>query len=149
VSIEAQVSQTHVAEAASVYRGALDCKDGVETGITLTPAAVDKLSAIMEEKGVRQTHALRVFVQGSGCSGLQYGMAFDNNRRPIDRVFKQHGLDVILDSQSLQYMAGSEIDYVDGPTGGGFHIENPNAMALCGCGPRGEGGASGGCSGCR
>jgi iron-sulfur cluster assembly accessory protein len=135
MDVAMQRSETQVAEAALA-------------SITLTPAAVDKLSAIMEEKGVRETHGLRVFVQGGGCSGLQYGMAFDSNPRPIDHVFKQHGLDIILDPQSLQYMAGSEIDYVDGPTGGGFHIENPNASPSC-CSSGGESRASGGCGGCR
>ena len=120
--------------------------------ITLT-AAAEKLLAIMEEKGVRETHGLRVFVSGGGCSGLQYGMTFDNNPRAVDTVFEQHGLRVIIDPQSLHYMAGAEIDYVDSLMGGGFHIENPNAVSSCGCGHssarrerRAAGG--GGCSSC-
>jgi iron-sulfur cluster assembly protein len=109
-------------------------------GITLTQAAAEKLSVLMEQKGVRETHGLRVFVRGGGCSGLQYGMTFDSNPRPIDRVFEENGLRVIVDPQSLAYMAGSSIDYVDDPEGAGFHIENPNMLSSCG---------SGGCSGCR
>lgn len=108
--------------------------------VTLTQAAADKVAALMEEKGVRATHGLRVFIRGSSCSGLVYGMAFDGSPRPIDHVYEDHGVRVIVDPQSLQYMAGSSIDYVDDPAGGGFHIDNPNALALCG---------SGGCSGCR
>ncbi len=107
--------------------------------ITLTEAAAAKLEEIMNEKGVRETHGLRVFVSGSGCSGLQYGMTFDNNPRPVDAVFTQHGLRVIIDPQSLQYMTGSQIDFVDSEVGAGFHIDNPNSVSSC---------SSGGCSGC-
>lgn len=108
------------------------------TVITLTEKAAEKLAAIMDEKGVRETHGLRVFVNGGGCSGLQYGMTFDSNPRPIDAVFQQHGLRVIIDPQSLRYMEGASIDYVEDAEGSGFHIENPNAVSNCG----------GGCSGC-
>jgi len=122
--------------------------------ITLTETAAEKLAGIMDEKGVRETHGLRVFVSGGGCSGLQYGMTFDNNPRAVDHVFEQRGLRVIIDPQSLNYMAGAEIDYVDSLMGGGFHIENPNAVSSCGCGHsfRTEDGAAagggGGCSSC-
>lgn len=111
--------------------------------ITLTEAAADKLATIMTEKGVRETHGLRVFVSGGGCSGLQYGMTFDSNPRPIDHVFDQHGVRVIIDPQSLRYMEGASIDYVDSSMGGGFHIENPNAVASCG-----HSASGGGCRGC-
>lgn len=121
--------------------------------ITLTEAAARKLEEIMIQKGVRETHGLRVFVSGGGCSGLQYGMTFDSNPRPIDTVFMQHGLRVIIDPQSLIYMDGSNIDYVDSLMSGGFHIENPNAVASCGCGQSFRakdqaGGNGGGCNGC-
>jgi iron-sulfur cluster assembly accessory protein len=108
--------------------------------VTLTESAADKLIGIMNDKGVAETHGLRVFVSGSGCSGLQYGMTFDANTAPADLVMEQHGLRVIIDPQSLRYMTGASIDYVDDPSGGGFHIDNPNAAATC---------SSGGCSGCR
>ncbi len=118
--------------------------------ITLTEAAAEKLNGIMKEKGVRETHALRVFVSGGGCSGLQYGMTFDPNPRAIDTVVMQHGMRVVIDPQSLQYMGGSTIDYVDSLMGGGFHIENPNAVSACGCGQsfRTKDQAGGGCSSC-
>ena len=122
--------------------------------ITLTEAAAEKLNGIMTEKGVRETHGLRVFVSGGGCSGLQYGMTFDNNPREIDMVFTQHGMRVIVDPQSLQYMGGATIDFVDTLMGGGFHIENPNAVSSCGCGHSfktkdgAEAGGGGGCSSC-
>ena len=108
-------------------------------GITLTPLAAEKLGELMEQKGVRATHALRVFIRGGGCSGFQYGMTFDANPRPIDHVFEEHGVRVVVDPQSLQYMAGSSIDYIDGPEGGGFNIENPNMVSNC---------SSSGCSSC-
>jgi iron-sulfur cluster assembly protein len=107
--------------------------------ITLTPAAAVKLGELMEEKGVRETHALRVFIQGGGCSGFQYGMMFDGAPRPVDTLFEQHGLRVVIDPQSLQYMTGSVIDFVDDPEAGGFHIDNPNSVSSCG---------SGGCGSC-
>jgi iron-sulfur cluster assembly accessory protein len=118
--------------------------------INLTEAAAEKLDVIMKEKGVRETHALRVFVSGGGCSGLQYGMTFDPNPREIDTVVMQHGMRVVIDPQSLTYMGGSTIDYVDSLMGGGFHIENPNAVSSCGCGQsfRTNDQAGGGCSSC-
>jgi iron-sulfur cluster assembly protein len=125
-----------------------------QVSVTLTETAAQKLLAIMDEKGVRTTHGLRVFVSGGGCSGLQYGMTFDNNPRTVDMVFEQHGLRVIIDPQSLNYMMGAEIDYVDSLMGGGFHIENPNAVSSCGCGHSfrskedSAAGGSGGCSSC-
>ena len=102
--------------------------------INLTQAAADKLLSIMTEKGLQDTHALRVFVSGGGCSGLQYGMTFDNNPRDVDATFEQHGLRVIVDPRSLPYLEGANIDYVDSLMGGGFQIDNPNAVSTCGCG---------------
>lgn len=118
--------------------------------INLTEAAAEKLDGIMKEKGVRETHALRVFVSGGGCSGLQYGMTFDPNPREIDTVVMLHGMRVVIDPQSLQYMGGATIDYVDSLMGGGFHIENPNAVSSCGCGHsfKTKDQAGGGCGSC-
>ncbi len=112
--------------------------------ITLTAAAAGKLLEIMNEKGVAATHALRVFVSGGGCSGLQYGMAFDENPRPVDTMFEQHGLRVVVDPRSLPYLMGANIDYVENVLGSGFQIDNPNAVPSCSCGS-----AEGGCSSCR
>jgi iron-sulfur cluster assembly accessory protein len=121
--------------------------------VNLSQTAADKLLAIMTEKGLRETHALRVFVSGGGCSGMQYGMTFDDNPRPVDMVFKQHGLRMVVDPRSLPYITGANIDYEDSLMGGGFHIENPNAVSSCGCGQSfrtKEGGAAegGSCSSC-
>ncbi len=122
--------------------------------ITLTQAAADKLLGIMDEKGLREDYGLRVFVGGGGCSGLQYGMTFDNSPRETDLVFEQSGLRVIVDPRSLPYIMGANIDYVDSLMGGGFHLENPNAVSSCGCGHSfrtkegAEADAEGGCSSC-
>ena len=111
----------------------------VAATITVSASAAAKLLEIMDEKGVRATHALRVFVSGGGCSGLQYGMTFDGNPRDDDHHFEEHGLRVVIDPQSILYMDGSNIDFVDTPSGGGFQIDNPNAASSCG---------GSGCQGC-
>jgi iron-sulfur cluster assembly accessory protein len=102
--------------------------------ITLTPSAAEKLGGIMEQKGMKQSHALRVFVKGGGCGGMQYGMTFDDNVREDDSVWDQHGLRLVVDGTSLFYVDGANIDYIDNLMGGGFHIDNPQATSSCGCG---------------
>ena len=104
-------------------------------GVTLTPTAAEKLGAIMEQKGMKETHALRVFVKGGGCGGMQYGMTFDDNVSESDELYEQSGgLRVVVDATSLFYVSGANIDYVENLMGGGFHIDNPNAVSSCGCG---------------
>ncbi len=106
----------------------------IATGVTITPSAAVKLQEVLEQKGVVETHGLRVFVQGGGCGGMQYGMTFDDNPREDDEVYEQHGLKVYVDPISLFYINGASVDYVDSLMGGGFNIENPNAVSSCGCG---------------
>lgn len=101
--------------------------------ITLTTNAAEKLGGIMTEKGLIESHALRVFVRGGGCGGMQYGMTFDEAREE-DEVYEQHGMRVIIDPTSHFYIDGASIDYVDSLMGGGFHIDNPQATSSCGCG---------------
>jgi len=101
--------------------------------VNLTPAAAEKLSGIMSQKGMVDSHALRVFVKGGGCGGMQYGMTFDE-KRDGDEMYEQHGMKIIVDSTSLFYIDGANIDYVDNLMGGGFHIDNPQATSSCGCG---------------
>ena len=106
----------------------------VETGLlNITPAAASKLQGLMKEKEL-EGYSLRVFVAGGGCSGLQYGMTFDNETYPGDTEFESSGLPVRVDPMSAKYIAGANIDYVDSLMGGGFKIDNPNAVASCGCG---------------
>ncbi|RIK35725.1 MAG: iron-sulfur cluster assembly accessory protein [Chloroflexi bacterium] len=102
--------------------------------VTLTPAAAEKLGGIMEQKGMKESHALRVFVKGGGCGGMQYGMTFDDSLREDDNVWEQHGLRVVVDGTSMFYIDGANIDYIDNLMGGGFHIDNPQATSSCGCG---------------
>ena len=112
--------------------------------ITVSETAAAQVSMMMEEREL-EGYSLRVFVSGSGCSGLQYGMALDDQIREGDKQYAFHGIQLLVDPVSLGYMVGSTIDYVDGPQGAGFKVENPNSVAGCGCGaeePRG------GCAGC-
>lgn len=102
--------------------------------ITITESAAEKLGGIMDQKGMKESHGLRVFVKGGGCGGMQYGMTFDNETRDGDQVYEQNGLRVFVDATSLFYIDGANIDYVDNLMGGGFHIDNPNAVSSCGCG---------------
>jgi len=101
--------------------------------LTLTTAAAARVRGLIEEKGL-EDHALRVFVSGGGCSGLNYGMAIEGNLRPDDLMFQNEGVDVVVDPASMGYLAGCSIDYVDDLMGGGFRVDNPNAVASCGCG---------------
>ena len=108
--------------------------DTTTTGVFLTESAAYRLKQIMTEKAILDTHGLRVFVQGGGCGGMQYGMTFDDCCTENDEVYEQHGLKVYVDPVSLFYLNGSQIDYIDDLMGGGFHIENPNVVSSCGCG---------------
>ncbi len=101
--------------------------------ISLTESAVSRVRGLIEERSL-EDHALRVFVSGGGCSGYQYGMALDGEPRANDVRFSFGGVDVIVDPISITYLSGCTIDYVDDLMGGGFRIENPNAVASCGCG---------------
>ena len=76
---------------------------------------------------------LRVGVRGGGCSGFQYQLAFDEQREN-DTVFESHGLKLLVDNESLQFVSGSTIDYEESLQGAGFKVENPNVVAACGCG---------------
>ncbi len=102
--------------------------------ITLTERAAQEIRALLEEQGIPNA-SLRVWVAGGGCSGLQYQMAIDDAEpEPDDLIFESHGVRIYVDNLSIQYMDGSSIDYVEDMLGGGFKIDNPNAIATCGCG---------------
>lgn len=101
--------------------------------VELTPLAADKLQAIMQEKNL-PSHGLRVFIAGGGCSGFQYGMAFENQMEEGDFVFESKGVRLYVDQASAMYLEGAVVDYVDSLMGGGFRIENPNAVSTCSCG---------------
>lgn len=101
--------------------------------IQLTEAAVKMVRDLLEQKSV-PNHGLRVFVSGGGCSGMQYGMALEEEPRAYDNVVETSGIRVFVDPTSMMYLTGATIDYVDSLMGGGFSIENPNAVSSCGCG---------------
>ena len=120
--------------------------------VTLTERAAEHVLALMREDP--EALALRVAVQGGGCSGLQYALGFDGEPQPGDEVADQHGVKVVVDRFSLPYLSGAEVDFVDGLMGAGFTVNNPNAVASCGCGSsfKAEGddvaAPAGGCSTC-
>jgi iron-sulfur cluster assembly protein len=103
-------------------------------GVTFTPQGAKKVQEFLATQEADATTAgLRVGVRGGGCSGFQYQLAFDE-RRDGDVVFEDQGLKLLVDAQSLPYVDGSQIDYVDAMTGAGFQVNNPNVVAACGCG---------------
>lgn len=104
-----------------------------EAAITLTEAAADKIAELVGDSSEADEQALRVAVRGGGCSGFQYALAFDA-RDEEDHVFEHRGVSVIVDKVSMQFVFGSEVDYVEGLTGAGFQVNNPNVVAACGCG---------------
>ena len=105
----------------------------VETSIlSITPAAGDKVRELLEQEN-DPSLALRIFVAGCGCSGLQYGMTLDEEQEG-DTVITQGEFKVLVDEMSLGYINGSEVDYVDSLMGAGFTVNNPNAVSSCGCG---------------
>lgn len=104
----------------------------MKVNITLTDKASGRLKEIIKSKG--ENLALRVMVRPGGCSGFEYGMALERNPRPDDNVSEHDGIKVVVDGGSLRFLDGSTIDYVDSLMGGGFAINNPNAVSSCGCG---------------
>ena len=101
--------------------------------IVFTENAADKVKEILLEEG-NSDLKLRVYVTGGGCSGFQYGFAFESNANDDDTVVSKRGVDMIVDPMSFQYLVGAEIDYQEGLEGARFVIRNPNATTTCGCG---------------
>jgi iron-sulfur cluster assembly accessory protein len=102
--------------------------------VLLTKKAEEKVREIMSEQPEPYA-GLRIQVVGGGCSGFQYRMGFDKNfNDQSDAVFEYDGLKVFVDKQSLLYMEGAEVDYVEGLHGAGFKFNNPNSTGSCGCG---------------
>ena len=101
--------------------------------LTVTASAVSIIKDLLKQRDIPE-HALRVFVTGGGCSGLQYGMAFQEQPEAGDTVVQADGVRLLVDPTSIMYLRGATIDYVDSLIGGGFRIDNPNAASSCGCG---------------
>ena len=100
--------------------------------VMLTPLAAEKVRDILQQED-QAGLGLRVFVRGGGCSGLSYGMALDE-RAEDDLVTEHEGVLVLVDPMSAMYVTGAEIDYQESLMGGGFTVNNPNAVSTCGCG---------------
>ncbi len=100
--------------------------------VLLTPTAVQAVRDIFAERKL-EGYALRVYVAGRTCSGLQYGMALDNKPRETDFTFETDGIKVLVDEQSIVYMQGATIDFVNDERGTGFQVNNPNQIPNCDC----------------
>ncbi|MGB7342276.1 MAG: iron-sulfur cluster insertion protein ErpA [Phototrophicaceae bacterium] len=125
-----------------------------EVEMVVTPSAVAVIKNLLQERSI-PNYSLRVFVTGGGCSGMQYGMSFEESPREYDKVVTVDGVSLLVDPTSLVYLEGATIDFVDSLIGGGFRIDNPNAASSCGCGSSfkskdgaGAEDASGGCGTC-
>jgi iron-sulfur cluster insertion protein len=111
---------------------ALGPKSG-ETLLGFSDSAVKKLKSLQAEEQ-NPNLMLRVSVYGGGCSGFQYTFSLEEEVKPVDRTVEKDGVTLIIDQMSYQYLAGSEVDYVEGLEGAMFVVNNPNAKSTCGCG---------------
>lgn len=106
----------------------------LEDRVTITESAVQQIQEIIAGEGSNFNSALRIFVQGGGCSGFQYGFTFDEEVNDDDWQFDKEGVRVLVDSMSMQYLEGATIDFKKQLSGSSFVISNPNAKSSCGCG---------------
>jgi iron-sulfur cluster assembly accessory protein len=104
-----------------------------EPMLGLTAKAAEKVKEIQAAENIEATYGLRLRVVGGGCSGFAYDLYFDQLTE-MDRTFDSHGVKLIVDEMSLQYLAGTTVDYVEGLQGAGFKFGNPNVKSTCGCG---------------
>ena len=100
--------------------------------VSVTARAAKRIAEIVA--GEPSARALRVSVEGGGCSGFQYGLMIEEGGGYADQVFESNGVRLFVDPVSISYLKGAEVDFVDTVTGGGFTIKNPNAVSTCGCG---------------
>jgi iron-sulfur cluster assembly accessory protein len=105
----------------------------VVSGINVSTVAASKITELLAEEN-KQNSGLRVFVQGGGCSGFQYGLMIEDAPGDTDQVFESNGVKLFVDPISVRYLKGAEVDFVDNIAGGGCTIKNPNAVTTCGCG---------------
>jgi iron-sulfur cluster assembly accessory protein len=101
--------------------------------INVTETAASKINELLAEEQ-KVDSGLRVFVQGGGCSGFQYGLMIEESLGDSDQIFESNGVKLYVDPISIRYLKGAEVDFVETVTGGGFTIKNPNAVSTCGCG---------------
>lgn len=103
------------------------------TPVQVTDNALNKVRSLIEEEG-NATLKLRVYVTGGGCSGFQYGFAFEEDVAEDDALIEKEGVTVVVDPLSYPYLVGSKVDYEEGLQGAKFTVTNPNASSTCGCG---------------
>ena len=125
-------AETFTPEAAPAPTGAPDISE--EHLLGLTAKAAEKVLEIKQAEGIGDDYGLRLRVVGGGCSGFSYDLYFDQALDGVDRNFSSHGIKLLVDHMSLQYLIGTEIDYVEGLMGAGFKFNNPNVKGTCGCG---------------
>ena len=101
--------------------------------INVSTSAATKIQELLAEEQ-KNNSGLRVFVQGGGCSGFQYGLMIEDAPGDADQAIESNGVKIFVDPISARYLSGAEVDFVDSVTGGGFTIRNPNAKSTCGCG---------------
>jgi iron-sulfur cluster assembly accessory protein len=101
--------------------------------ITVTDSAFRRLHDLITENPDYRDKGLRIFVETGGCAGMQYGMQFDEAKQGDQRI-EQDGVEVLIDAYSADFLTGATVDYLDGLTGAGFKITNPNVARSCGCG---------------
>jgi iron-sulfur cluster insertion protein len=101
--------------------------------LNLTPRAAEKVKEIRNSEGLAE-QGLRVRVIGGGCAGFSYDLFFEDETSDMDQTFTSHGIPIYVDMMSVQYIEGTEIDYVEGLQGAGFKFVNPQAKQTCGCG---------------
>ena len=111
----------------------MSTETALESPLVFTQAAAAKVSELIKEEGNNDL-MLRVYIQGGGCSGFQYGFTFDENVGEGDTEIETDGVKLLVDPMSMQYLMGAEIDYTEGLQGAQFVIRNPNATTTCGCG---------------
>ena len=107
--------------------------DGEQSALNFTNAAAEKVGQLIEQEG-NPDLKLRVYIQGGGCSGFQYGFTFDEEVQEGDTAVENAGVTLLVDPLSAQYLVGAEIDYREDLSGAQFIIRNPNATTTCGCG---------------
>lgn len=107
--------------------------DTPDAAVKISDAAAEKIRELTSANENPAEQALRVAVKGGGCSGFQYALALDK-AKDDDHIFDHNGVSVVVDKVSMQFVFGSQVDYVDGLQGAGFTVNNPNVVAACGCG---------------
>jgi iron-sulfur cluster insertion protein len=101
--------------------------------LNLTERAAEKVKEIRSAENIEESYGLRLRVVGGGCSGFSYDLYFDQST-PMDKQYTSHGVQLVVDQMSLQYLRGTEVDYIEGLQGAGFKFQNPNVKSTCGCG---------------